>query len=219
MGPVLITGCARSGTSLTAGIFHACGLFMGDTCGPTPSNPKGQFENIAIQNRVIAPYLSSIHADPFGQKPLPRELPPRPWLQLDVSHHLKSQGWQGGLYGIKDSKMALTWKIWAHAFPQAKWVITIRDRDSVMNSCMAAPSMRKITRRREWAQWYAHYERIFTQIRRNCKSVCFVNAAKTSQGDFTSIRNAVKGSGLEWNEEAVSDFVDPSLWHYKGGDV
>jgi hypothetical protein len=67
--PILITGCARSGTSMTAGIVHICGAFGGRMSGPTPNNRKGMFENEEVRNQIVKPYLSSIGADPLGQKP------------------------------------------------------------------------------------------------------------------------------------------------------
>ena len=32
--PILITGCARSGTSMIAGVINICGAFGGDMAGP-----------------------------------------------------------------------------------------------------------------------------------------------------------------------------------------
>ena len=47
--PILVTGCARSGTSLVAGIVNICGAFGGVTRPGNPANEKGLFENISIQ--------------------------------------------------------------------------------------------------------------------------------------------------------------------------
>lgn len=52
-GPgVWITGPSRSGTSLTAGIFAAHGVFFGDTVPGDEHNPKGYFEHPALISRV-----------------------------------------------------------------------------------------------------------------------------------------------------------------------
>jgi len=36
-------------------------------------------------------------------------------------------------------------------------------------------------------------------------------------GDFAEIREVVEWLGLDWNEEAVMDFVSPELWRGKDG--
>ena len=69
--PILITGCARSGTSLVAGIFNICGAFGGEISGPTIYNKKGIFENAFIREMLVKPWLENVGADPMGQSPLP----------------------------------------------------------------------------------------------------------------------------------------------------
>ena len=68
---ILITGCARSGTSMIAGIINMCGAFAGDTSGPNRYNQKGMYENAKIRNSIVKPYLREIGMDPKGQFPLP----------------------------------------------------------------------------------------------------------------------------------------------------
>ena len=43
--PIIITGCARSGTSMIAGIIHLCGAWKGNTSGPNKYNKKGNYNN------------------------------------------------------------------------------------------------------------------------------------------------------------------------------
>ena len=69
--PVIIVGCARSGTSLVAGVINICGAWKGDTVGPSKHNAKGMFENHALRENIIKPLLFSIGADRKGQFPLP----------------------------------------------------------------------------------------------------------------------------------------------------
>ena len=65
--PILITGCPRSGTSLTAGIINKCEAWGGEMVGPTPHNPKGFFENIGLREKLTKPVLSAMGCDPLGQ--------------------------------------------------------------------------------------------------------------------------------------------------------
>ena len=46
---LFVLGCGRSGTSLVAGLFRNAGFHMGDNLyRPRPSNPKGFFEDVAV---------------------------------------------------------------------------------------------------------------------------------------------------------------------------
>ena len=56
--PILVSGCARSGTSLVAQILHVCGAWKGETVAPDPaSNPDGFFEH--ADRVAIAPEFES----------------------------------------------------------------------------------------------------------------------------------------------------------------
>ena len=69
--PILITGAARSGTSMVAGAINICGAFGGNMRGPNKNNEKGMFENVRIVQNLTKPYLRGIGADQLGQYPLP----------------------------------------------------------------------------------------------------------------------------------------------------
>ena len=66
--PILITGAARSGTSMVAGIVHRCGAKGGAVLGPTPYNRRGQYENRRVTDTVVKPYLLMQGLDPLGAK-------------------------------------------------------------------------------------------------------------------------------------------------------
>jgi hypothetical protein len=53
--PILITGAARSGTSMTAGVINICGAFGGVLSGPNKNNKKGMFENNRIRQDIAKP--------------------------------------------------------------------------------------------------------------------------------------------------------------------
>lgn len=47
--PIIVLGAPRSGTSMTAGMLHYCGAWVGVCRGANEYNPKGYFENYAIE--------------------------------------------------------------------------------------------------------------------------------------------------------------------------
>jgi len=142
--PILITGCARSGTSMVAGIINKCQVFGGDMSGPNRNNAKGMFENAYIRNNILKPYLRQMEVDPLGQYPLPdidNLLIPSS-LKKDVEQVMINQGYTNGPWMYKGAKMCLTWPAWHHAFPNAKWIIVRRRIGDIVNSCIRTGFMR-----------------------------------------------------------------------------
>lgn len=213
--PIIITGCARSGTSLVAGVVHACGAWMGEVTGPTRWNKKGQFENEAIRDRLTKPYLQSIGCDPMGQDPLP----PR-WMTLEEPHWrnrvlnvVKSQGYRGiDRWAFKGAKACLIWQVWHRAFQHATWIIVRRDDEKIIDSCMKTTFMRKRKTRESWQEWIDYHKTCFNDIFKASEHVCEV-WPKDMVEDPLSFYPMVSSLGLEWNAEKVGDFVTPELWN------
>lgn len=214
--PILITGCARSGTSLTAGIVHLCGAWGGEMRGPNQYNPKGMFENAAIVNELSKPYLSSIGADPMGQKPLPdtENVPIVQDWHLAVLMRLKDQGYNGEKWFYKGAKMCLFWPVWHAAFPHAKWIIVRRDANQIADSCMRTPFMRAHRHREGWLEWVREHEIRFEQMRENIPNLIEVWPSGILE-DYTLASRMTDWCGLKWNASAVQEFVEPQYWNRK----
>jgi len=197
MEPILITGCARSGIATMTGILQACGMHYGEAPGEW----------------IVGKYMRSLGVNPTGLLPLPKELPPRPWLREDVEVAVRESGWEGASYGVRDARIALTWKMWAKAFPRAKWIITIRDKACIIKSCKA--QRMRLKGMGEWNAWFTHYDRTFKSIRKCAKAVSFVPMMNAVDGDRTNAKNVIESCGLVWNEEEVDKYLDSSLWNYR----
>lgn len=214
--PVIVTGPARSGTSLVTGCLHLCGLQLGRTCGATPANPRGQFENREVIDRVEKPYLRRIGADPSGQKPLPGpdDLVPDPGRRERVLGLLAAQDVDVRRpWGFKDAKAILDWEVWDAAFPDARWVVTSRRPDGVARSCERTRFMRRRTGYEDWLAWADyHAYRIGDLVARAGDRVYRVDTDELARGGLDRLRVVVDALGLEWRESEVRAFVDPSLW-------
>lgn len=214
---ILITGCARSGTSLVAGIIAKCGAFGGKVTGSTPLNKKGQFENEYIRDNITKPYLSSIGADPLGQDPLPtaESLKPYPELRRHVEHQLTEEGYKRGRWYYKGAKLCLYWQLWHEAFPLAKWIIVRRDPRDIAQSCLHTNFMRAYRNEEGWLQWVdAHLDR-FTEMHQNDLDIREVWPEGIVQGYLADIQDIVKWAGLEWAKRECSEFITPELYHIK----
>jgi len=219
--PILITGCARSGTSMTAGIIDHCGAFGGRlVMGGGRANKKGFFENREIRDNLVKPYMMLCGADPLGQKPLPElnHLLPLGNLRSKVEQIMKFQGYRSGPWYYKGAKLCLVWPTWHKAFPEAKWIVVRRKDDDVIYSCMRTGFMRAYRKPEGWQGWIDHHKKRFDEMRED-PSVNMVEVWPTKfvEGDFSEIRGVIEGLGLKWNDEAVKDFVSPELWRGKHG--
>lgn len=220
--PILITGAARSGTSLTAGIINICGAFGGNMAGPNKNNKKGMFENNAIRQTLVKPYLKSIGCDPLGQNPLPSnyqifnitEEHARRWRDR-ILKVFEAEGYIGGPFFYKGAKSCLYWYLWHLAFPAAKWVIVRRDKNDIARSCMQTSFMRAYRDTIGWLRWVDEHEKRFNQMKLANLQVREVWPAKMIAGDLSEIEETINWLGLKYDEGLVKSFVEPSLWGKK----
>lgn len=224
--PILITGCARSGTSMVAGVINLCGAFGGNMSGPNKNNEKGMFENVHIRNQILKPYLRKLGVDALGQYPLPDVTKlsiPSDW-QSRIERVIRDEGYSGGSWMYKGAKACLTWPVWNYAFPNAKWIIVRRRTGDIVSSCIKTNFMRAFQRKQfqqavdvtnerdGWLWWVHQHEKRFVEMINeglNCKIIW---PERMVHGDYTQIYEMVEWLGLEWKSE-VLNFIDPKLWH------
>lgn len=209
--PIIITGCARSGTSMIAGLIEIAGANGGKTCGATRFNKRGQFENVDIINTVQKPYLERIGADPMGQYPLPEyvQLETDDGRRAKVRAIARDQGISDGEpWYFKDAKAAIDWTVWNEAFPNAKWVIVRRSKDQIIKSCERTSFMRK---RKDWGAWVDFHEARFADMHASLKAFG-IWPSMVMAGDLSPVVDLMDWLGLEIDESKARAFIDPSLY-------
>lgn len=198
---ILITGCARSGTSLTTRILknHGCDL------GPV----NALYENTDVRQNVLKPYLRSIGADPLGQKQLPdtNSLAPVKGLREQVLKHLKAQ--EPAAY--KDAKLCLCWPVWAEAFPDARWVLVRRDKERIIDSCMRTDFMHAHSTREAWGAWVDEHEKRFAGMRAVLDLIeVWPDQVIARPETFEPVADFL---GLSFSLKATCEAIDPGKWH------
>ena len=135
--------------------------------------------------------LIELHSDRLGQWPLPTYQKP---LEPLCVEHIKPQI-------VKQAKITLLWKYWHSAYPDAKWVIVRRDKESLLDSLHRTPFMKAFTRRSEWEPWVDHHLDRIDEIKRNCdfREVW----PKKFKQDSTEMRECVEWCGYNWSEQAA----------------
>lgn len=215
--PILVTGAARSGTSMTAGIIANSGAFGGNMLGPNPNNRKGMFENGAIREQVIKHYFREAGADPMGQFPLPDpyDLPPFADLGHIMEAIMWAEGYQEGPWFYKGAKLCLIWPVVHLAFPKAKWIIVRRSADDIVRSCMKTRFMRAFDSEEGWWGWVDHHLECFQDMKEAGLDVTEVWPSEFVAGDFRGIAQTVNDLGLTFDLKFATKFVDKKLWKGK----
>ncbi len=215
--PILITGAARSGTSMVAGVIDISGAFGGDMSGPNRNNQKGMFENSRIRNEIVKPHLRELGYDPKGQYPLPETEKlsiPVNWRKR-VENIMIAQGYKEGPWFYKGAKMCLTWPIWHHAFPDAKWIIVRRRTADIVNSCMRTGFMNAFKDKDGWLWWVHEHEQRFREMIEAGLNVKIVWPEKMLYGNYHEMQETIEWLGLDWKGQKVYNFIEPKLWHAK----
>lgn len=203
---IFVAGAPRSGTSLTTGILDACGAWVGPSFA-TRHNPKGFFENRQIKAQVLKPLLAHAGIKTDGTPPFPPTLPAKP--PFDVRSRLL--GLVGGQpWAFKDPKTLLVWRYFVQAFPEAKWVVTLRDAHDTARSITGYYGNRIKDPK---AFIHAHYERAVELLAAHHPKVRFIAPHTIIEGDDRHYQALVEWLGLTWNAQAVNAFTDRSLWH------
>lgn len=223
--PILITGCARSGTSMIAGIINLCGAFGGNMSGPNRNNQKGMFENAKVRETIMKPYLRKINVDPLGQYPLPdvgNLLIPAD-LRERVEQVMVNEGYVDGKWMYKGAKMCLMWPAWYYAFPDAKWIIVRRRTGDIISSCIKTGFMRAFDKAEMqkavgvdnveagWLWWVHQHKKRFVEMINEGLNYKIVWPERMVDGDYTQVMEMMEWLGLPWKSEVLS-FMDPLLW-------
>jgi hypothetical protein len=204
---------------MIAGIINICGAFSGRV--------DKMYENIAIRQGVLKPYLNKIGADINGQFPLPATNQLEAivgWDNIINTIILKQGGNENTEWFYKDFRMVLTYPIWQAAFPESKWIIVRRKDKDIVDSCMKTSYMdaftysdvkEKIgvqTTEQGWQWWVDRFKKRFEEMKAVDILIMEVYPDKMVEGDFSEIKQVVEWLGLEWKEKEVKEFIQPKLW-------
>lgn len=215
--PIIITGAARSGTSLISGVINICGAFGGVTAGPTINNQKGMFENGLIKKSLNKEYLAGIGADPRGQYPLPdvsKMYIPVDWKDK-VHSILKTQGYDKGPWYYKSATNSHIWPIWNYAFPNAKWIIVRRKSSDIAESCLKTGFMNAYSNYEDWIKWVNWHEDRFVEMVQAGVNVKQIWPERLMKGNYEQLYEVIEWLGLEWKPTEVMEFIEPKLWKSK----
>lgn len=185
--PIIILGPPRSGTSLTASIFKAHGIWVGTVRPPDDGNPKGYFENIMLTE---VRYRMG-HGDGLS-RPLVHDL-------------IFSDGYIEGLWLVKHSPPI--WRAWRQFNPF--WILVNRDTEKIVDSRIRCKQwdMTQAEHRIAVETDIA----ICQSIKRHIGGV-EIRPDLFFSGDWSEMKKAFEYCGLVFNVDEAQACLDRSLW-------
>ncbi len=201
---IIVVGCARSGTSLTASVLQACGANFG-------TNIDELFEHKYIRGQMIKPYLIHIGADPRGISPLPNIDNIIPFNDFGARVVSAIEGPNPLAY--KCPKSCHIWPIWKEHFPHAKWVLVRRKKKQIVDSCIRTKFMQGLTERDQWEAWVDVHNKRLRDIAvvAGVENITVWPQRGLHNPEFW--KPLIEHCGLTWNYDEVARRIDPSLWH------
>lgn len=189
---LLITGFPRSGVSITAGVFHACGALGG---GFDTRVGWNRYENQIISRRIIPEALRLQFELPI----IPRISPGRFQYLLEEVFRPESDK----IYFIKDYRLIYIWRLIRDAFPEAVWILVDREFGSVVRSCFCTRYMRAYTTEDGWKGHFKDFSMYREQLKESNPPLQTVLPQKFLSGHFGDIVSTVQSVGLRWDNEKV----------------
>jgi hypothetical protein len=150
-----------------------------------------------------------------------QRLPPPAWhpsvktLRAVVAAALDAQQYDGRqVWGFKDAKLTLTWRIWHEHFPQARWVVVRRSSDEVIASCLRTSFMKLHSGDPAfWQRFVADYLERLAALQQAVGWSRVIAAGDVAAGRFTALEQLVGELGLTWRPEAAQAFIAPDHWN------
>lgn len=184
---------------------------------PSEANPKGFFEHSYLREYGVKRILASAGYDPLGVRRLPPELfnPTLPRFTERVHDILSQDGYSGEQTWLyKDAKLSLLWALFAHHFPDARWVIVRRDTEKIIDSCLRTSFMKQhSTERSYWKKFVRNYHERLSLLVESDNRTFEISSEAVAKGDFGELESIVKALGLNFRGQAIQEFVNPQYWH------
>lgn len=188
---------------MTAGVLARLGLAFGQTVPGNQWNPKGFFENVNVRENVLKQAIVRAGGSRSGQLSMPD---PHKYDGTSLRDGVLRA--MNGCNAYKDAKICLIWDRWARAFPDSLYVIVRRDLDDIADSCLRTKFMQGHSTAEAWKAWAQVYVDRSERLKERVEHI-----EVWPDGTADVFRPVAEFAGLEWDQEAIEAFVDPSLWH------
>lgn len=194
-------------------MLETAGLFGGQTKPGDKWNARGYFENEGI-TQIVVDLLRSLDVDGLGKRFYPHYVSAhQPGFREAVHASLIEQGWDGRQrWYYKNNKTLLTWRVWHHAFPNARWVIVKRDEEQIIRSCLRTEFMDAYDSRDEWRQYLNYHLALIDEIKSAVPNWHEFSIDRVFESDENEVREMVLFTGCTYQTE-IMRCIERRLWN------
>jgi len=210
---IFVATCPRSGSSALTRCLVGCGAFVGSHKAK-PLNPLGFYENQEINRIFNFTWIRTGHLPGLATRRKAAEageMPNIEFLRERVALALYLDGYRGGTAAFKHALYMFYAEQIQQAFPDALWILPIRDSEEIMDSMHRAEMVDdRLQAIYKLQQFKAGYE----LVRKTCSNVMEIHTSRLiKDGDTREFEQICKAGGLEFNAEVVAKSLDKSLWN------
>jgi hypothetical protein len=213
--PILVTGTARSGTSLLAAVIQTCGAWSGNTIPASFEMPTGFIENGYIRQCIMKPLMQHFGADTLGQASVlePDDITIDETLVTFIRRSCEAVAWfenkqdeQSWL--IKDARLTAIYPFMEAVFPKARWLVVRRNIDDIVASCERTEFMH-YRGDVDWRAWAETNEANIEHMKKNATCpITEIQFDDLRDYNFAEIAAFVETEeGLEWDAYEVESLI------------
>ena len=222
--PIIIAGTYRGGTSMMTGLCAACGAWTGHTMPGNDFNPKGYFEHEGLKSVLHLMLQISGYNDSD-------DLPPESLIDTrdaDRLHHvletlMLAEGYQGGPWVMKNPKIPFFWRYFDRIYPDAKWIITRRDKASILKSMQRVNVLTLKPKAEPFtadilSRVIDGYMMRLDSIERQLPAdrVRTLSSDDIVAGNMDTLKDVMEWAGLTYDDSAVKEFIEPAYFTQSG---
>jgi len=216
---ICVLGPGRSGTSLTAAILDAIGVYLGTEEELVPAgkgNPKGNWEHrriMLLNERLLRAQREDDEAPPH--------LPPG-WessasleSEREEARTLIAESFGGQrLWGWKDPKCSLTLPFWQQLVPRMRYAICVRNPLDVVAS---AKERRALGGQRAFFAWFRHMARALVNTSGQPRVLVPYEAYFSNLDGMVANLAHLAGRTPpgEVARRKLAELADEQLWHHR----
>jgi hypothetical protein len=208
---------------MIAGILNLSGIYAGQTVHPDKSYTATLYENQRMRQLVTQSFKENV-CDPDAQFPLPTAyfLFTENFRSRCFGTILREREGKQGQWFYKDNRLPLVWQEMNKIFPSAKWVVVLRDDNSILKSCEKTGFMKafsksyilqqigKETAIDGWKWWLQQYKDRIMEMQYSL-NMRIIYPEKMMHGNYEEIKSVVGWCGGVWKEKETKDFIQPKL--------
>lgn len=221
---LVIAGFHRSGTSMTAQLLRAAGLFVGDELlGATPENPYGHFEDLEVLG--LHQQLLGVHGEDWQwDLPFPFRLSDK--HRAAMSDLIRRREASHRLWGFKDPRVCLLLGFWKHIARDMKTLMIYRDPGECVQSLERRHArlimeergnlrsdMRFFREPDLGLRLWLTYNRALINFARRWPGECLVASFRDIAAGAPLVRSLNSRFGLDLTELPNSHIYDPGVSH------